>query len=164
MKKATSSIEDFENIVEGFLDKILKQNSKKKDLKNATLVGLFGDLGVGKTTFVQSLAKYLGIKQKITSPTFPIMKRYPIRLPERPTSGNIYGDIYHIDAYRLEGKDIPKELEMLGWGDIISNPKNLVMVEWPEILGKYLPKNIVKIKIEHLKNNGRGINIIFPKS
>lgn len=164
MKKVTSSIEDFENIAEGFLDKILKQNSKKKDLKKATLVGLFGDLGAGKTTFVQSLAKYLGIKQKITSPTFPIMKRYSIAKNYGGNGSVVFENLYHIDAYRLEGKDILKELEMLGWSAIISNPKNLVLVEWPEILGKYLPKNIVKIKIEHLKNNRRGVNIIFPKS
>jgi len=156
MQKITKSIEDFEDIARSFLDKILKQNSKNKDQETATLVGLFGELGAGKTTFVQNIAKDLGIKQKINSPTFVIMKRYPI--------GKTYGvrlgkfelkNLYHIDAYRLEGKDIAKELEILGWNEIISNPKNLVFVEWPEIVSAFMPSKYNKIFISHTKNNQR---------
>lgn len=153
MPKTTKSLEDFENIARDFIDKILKQNSKIKDGDTATVVGLFGDFGAGKTTFVQNIAKNLGIKQKINSPTFVLLKRYPI--PRASLGKSNWDNIYHMDAYRLEGKDIKKELEILGWNEIISNPRNLVLVEWPEILKDFMPSKYNKIFISHTKNNQR---------
>lgn len=153
MLKITKSIEDFEDIARDFLDKILKQNSKIKDGDTATVVGLFGDLGAGKTTLVQNIAKDLGIKQKINSPTFVLLKRYPI--PRISLGKSKWDNVYHIDAYRLEGKDIKKELEILSWNEIISNPKNLVFVEWPEIVKDFMPSKYNKIFISHTKNNQR---------
>lgn len=156
MSKITKNLEDFEDIARDFLDKILKQNLKIKDGDTATVVGLFGELGAGKTTFVQNIAKNLGIKQKINSPTFVIMKRYPIGKTYGVRPGKVeFKNLYHIDAYRLEGKDIKKELEILGWNEIISNPKNLVFVEWPEILKDFMPSKYNKIFISHTKNNQR---------
>jgi len=175
MKKIVKDIQEFEKIPKDFLEKIICARQDlaqativglficaRQDLAQATIVGLFGDLGAGKTTFVQNIAKNLGIKSKVNSPTFVLMKRYPIKLSGRRTS--VWKNIYHIDAYRLEGKDIIKELEILGWKEIVSNPENLVFIEWPEIIKKYIPKKVIKIKIKHLKNKGRQVNIIFPKS
>ncbi|MFA7285650.1 MAG: tRNA (adenosine(37)-N6)-threonylcarbamoyltransferase complex ATPase subunit type 1 TsaE [Candidatus Paceibacterota bacterium] len=153
MQKVTKSIEDFEDVARDFLDKILKQNSKNKDTQDATIVGLFGDLGAGKTTFVQYFSRILGIKQKINSPTFVLMKRYAIKLSGGRTPG--WKNIYHIDAYRLEGKDIKKELEILGWSEIVSNPRNLILVEWPEIIEQNINTKFYKIYISHTKNNQR---------
>jgi len=162
MQYITEQVEDFGKISKDYLEKIIRVRQPARptggDLTQATVVGLFGDLGAGKTTFVQNIAKNLGIKQKINSPTFVLMKRYPIKLSGRSTSGKLeWKNIYHIDAYRLEGKDIKKELEILGWKEIISNPKNLVLVEWPEILDGFMPKKYNKISISHTKNNQRKI-------
>jgi tRNA threonylcarbamoyladenosine biosynthesis protein TsaE len=153
MLKITKSLEDFEKISKDFLDKIFKKKLKIKDGDTATVVGLFGDLGAGKTTFVQNIAKDLGIKQKINSPTFVLLKRYPF--PRASLGKSKWDNVYHIDAYRLEGKDIKKELEILGWNEIISNPKNLVFVEWPEILKDFMPSKYNIIFISHTKNNQR---------
>lgn len=116
----------------------------------AQVVTLSGDLGAGKTTFVQSVARILGIKKKIVSPTFVLMKRYSLK-------ENQFENLYHIDAYRLEGKDIKHELRLLGFEEIIKNPKNLIFIEWPEILGKNLPKKVLKIKIKHKGENTREV-------
>lgn len=91
--------------------------------KGATVVALQGDLGAGKTTFVQGLAKALNVREHITSPTFVIQKIYPI-------AGDVHFDrLVHIDAYRLEGK---QELDILHFGDDVEDPKTLVCIEWPE--------------------------------
>ncbi len=89
----------------------------------ATLVTLSGELGAGKTTFTQSAARALGISETITSPTFVIEKIYPVEHDVR------FDRFIHIDAYRL--KDIA-ELHAIGFNEIVTNPKNLIFVEWPE--------------------------------
>lgn len=94
--------------------------------ETATVVGLSGDLGSGKTTFTKILAKELGIVDHITSPTFVIQKKYNIlNHPDFDT-------LIHIDAYRLEEKG---ELEVLDWKELTENSKNLILVEWPELVG-----------------------------
>ncbi len=116
----------------------------------AVILGLYGDLGAGKTTFLQGFAKGLGIKEKILSPTFVVMKRF--------------GHFYHFDCYRL--KDEKDILELFpaqggpasGWKEIISNPKNIVAIEWPERIKKALPKNIIKINFKALDENKREIS------
>lgn len=138
-----------EKIARDFLDTILK-----KETKNACVVGLSGDLGTGKTTFTQSVAKLLGIKGKIKSPTFVIMKRYP--LSSRPTSplgrSGGFKNLFHLDAYRLKNE---QELLNLGWKEIISNPEHLVFIEWPENVEKAMPKKHHKISISHTKEGYR---------
>ena len=147
MKYITENPKDIEILAKKFLENI-KVNKNK-----STIITLSGDLGAGKTTFVQNIGKILGIKNKIVSPTFVLMKRYSLK-------ENQFKNLYHIDAYRLEGKNIEKELKILGFEEIIKNPKNIVFIEWPEILGKNLPKKVIKIKISHLKNGGRKFAII----
>lgn len=102
----------------------------KKEGARAHIVGLSGDLGAGKTTFVQHVARELGVTDAVTSPTFVIAERYQItRAP--------FTSLVHIDAYRLE----PGEVPTIGWQDFIKDPKNLVLVEWPENLGDAFPKD-----------------------
>lgn len=96
--------------------------------EHAYIVGLSGDLGSGKTTFVQHLARELGVQDPVTSPTFVIAERYDIEHPP-------YTSLVHIDAYRLT----PKEAHTIGWEEFVQNPKNLVVVEWPEQLGSAFP-------------------------
>lgn len=104
--------------------------------EEALIVGLEGNLGSGKTTFIQGVAQELGIKDRITSPTFVIMKKYTIE----------QGEFYHIDCYRIESDDL---LE-LDFKEIISQPGNIIMIEWAEKVRDILPKNTTWIKFEYL--------------
>lgn len=100
--------------------------------KNGGILALYGDLGSGKTTFVQGFAQGLGIKGRVISPTFIIMRQYP-------------NHFYHLDLYRLEEAN---QLKELGLSEIFQNPQNIVLIEWAEKLGKQTPKNAVKIKFK----------------
>jgi tRNA threonylcarbamoyladenosine biosynthesis protein TsaE len=131
-------------IASSFITSFLKKDLKKK---KATVVGLYGDLGAGKTTFTQEVANYLGIKSNITSPTFVIMKKYRLKNKD---------NFIHIDAYRIEQDD---ELKKLGWADIIEDPKNIIFVEWPEKIKDIMPDNHIKIKIKHIDENTREFDI-----
>lgn len=89
-------------------------------------------MGAGKTTFVQGLAKGLGIKSRIISPTFILLRQYK----EKKLT------FYHIDLYRLEG-DIARELEGLGIGEFVNDPGNVLAVEWAEKAKDFLPKDTI---------------------
>ncbi len=124
---------------------------KTKDSSQQALVfGLSGDLGSGKTTFIQGIAQGLKIKEKITSPTFVIMKKYNIQY----SSSNIK-HLYHIDCYRINSQDL---LE-LGFKEIISQPENLVILEWAKRVKKALPQETVWINFEYLDQDKRKIEI-----
>ena len=101
-------------------------------IKNGGIVCLFGDLGAGKTTLVQGIARGLGIKQRITSPTFIIMRQY--------------GKLFHLDLYRLD------DIKNLGIEDIWQDPSNILLIEWPEKIVHLLPKNRLEIKMKVLEN------------
>ena len=103
------------------------------------VIALTGDLGAGKTTFVQGFAKGLGIKEKIISPTFVLIRQHKI-----PNSKYI---LYHVDLYRLENID---DLKMLGLDEILSNPNNIVLIEWAEKAKKLMPTNAIWIKFKDI--------------
>lgn len=109
---------------------------KKKS--TAQVLALSGDLGAGKTAFTKELASFLGIKEDITSPTFVIMKSYPI--PTHP----FFKTLVHIDAYRIEDID---EMRVLGLAEILSEPTNLVCIEWPEKIQSLIPEDALTITI-----------------
>jgi len=127
--------------------KKLGQRLAKEILKTraeqAVVLALKGDLGSGKTTFLQGFAKGLGIKEKITSPTFVILKRF--------------NDFYHFDCYRINE---PEEILELGFKKIIANPENIIAIEWPERIKEILPKNIIKIKFEFISPVARKIKLL----
>jgi len=123
--------------------KILKIQPSNK----AFIIGLEGDLGGGKTTFLQGFAKGLGIKEKILSPTFVIMKKFKVQ-------GGRFKVFYHIDCYRIKE---PKEILNLGFKEIISNPENIVVIEWVEHIKKIMPKDMFLIKFKFLDKNTRKI-------
>jgi len=109
----------------------------KKSSKNARIITLKGDLGSGKTTFILGFLNFFGIKPHAASPTFVIMKHYKPR--EQRTKG-IVENIYHLDGYRLRSR---KDLEVLEFGKIEKNPKNIILIEWPErIKGKTFKEKI----------------------
>ncbi|MBI5140359.1 MAG: tRNA (adenosine(37)-N6)-threonylcarbamoyltransferase complex ATPase subunit type 1 TsaE [Candidatus Vogelbacteria bacterium] len=123
---------------------VLEELPRLCHIKNqATVVGLFGELGAGKTSFTQGVAKALGVEGDITSPTFVLEKIYKIS----KKYNRDFERLVHIDAYRL---DEPKEILKLGWEELISDPKNLILIEWPERVSSELQKNLIKIKFESM--------------
>ena len=116
----------------------------------ATVLGLYGDLGAGKTSFTQGLAQALGVSDTVVSPTFVIMKKYELN-PDHLK----FTSLIHIDAYRIEK---PEEMIRLGWNDIISNKENLVVVEWPERVRANMPEHI-KINFNHISENEREVEV-----
>lgn len=109
---------------------------------NSVVYALVGDLGAGKTTFIQGFAKGLGIKNKIISPTFILMRKY--------------GRLYHLDLYRLEG-DVEREVKNLGVEEIWDDSKNVVIIEWAEKIKDMLPKSTKWIKFTSLGEDERRI-------
>ena len=126
-----------------------------KGLDKALIIGLSGELGSGKTAFVQSVAKVFKIKNYITSPTFVIQKRYKINLPTgRQVVESGFENLIHIDAYRLESGD---ELLNLGWGEIVKNPKNIIFIEWPERVNEVLDKDMKMIHFKFIDEKTREV-------
>ena len=105
----------------------------------ATLITLSGELGAGKTTLSQMIGETLGVTETMISPTFVLEKVYDL--------DGEYGfeRLVHIDAYRLKGGD---ELQALGFADILENKKNLVLLEWPEMVAEALPPAHVAISLK----------------
>lgn len=121
----------------------------------ATIVGLYGELGSGKTTFMKYLAESFGIKETIQSPTFVIEKIYELPALSFKLQASIFSHLIHIDAYRIEKEE---EMINLGWNEIVSDPKNLICIEWPERIAHIIPEHI-KIFFEHISENERKIKI-----
>ena len=117
-----------------------------KTLKGGDFLAFYGDLGAGKTTFIQGLAKGLGIEKRIISPTFIIMRSYDSR----------FKTFYHVDLYRTQSKH---DLLGIGLDQIIQDKNNIVAVEWSEKMGDLMPKNRIEIRLKYLGDNQREINI-----
>ena len=118
-----------------------------KEIKAGGVVCLFGDLGAGKTTFSQAVAKAVGVKEKVASPTFILVRRYEI-------PGNRF--FWHVDLYRL---NTPEEVKVLGLVEIVNDPDNVVLIEWPEKILSWLPKNRWEIHLSLTSKNSRTIEI-----
>lgn len=118
-----------------------------KTLKPPCVLAFYGNLGAGKTTFIQGLADGLGIKQRILSPTFVFIRSYNL-----PTGGKFH----HVDLYRIEQG---ANLEVLGLKEILADKDSIIAIEWPEKAEHFLPKNTVKIKLESVGENERKISL-----
>ena len=138
--KKIAKIKDLNKIASNLIRDI-----KKIKRKTATVVALSGELGAGKTTFTQEIGKILKIKKNIISPTFVIMKKYPV-------IDNFFKYLIHIDAYRLESDE---ELKKLGWEEIIQDEKNLIVLEWPERVKGCLNNDVCSVKIGHIDDQTR---------
>jgi tRNA threonylcarbamoyladenosine biosynthesis protein TsaE len=112
------------------------------NIERGSIILLRGDLGAGKTTFSQFLGKKLGVKRHMTSPTFNIIKSYPL---------NGYF-LHHMDCYRLEDS-----LEDLGFEEYF-NDNDLSLVEWPDYISEFLPEQYIEITIT-LNNEERQFSI-----
>lgn len=143
MRHTTNSIEETQKVAEDFVNSLSAYSDR------AMVVGLYGNLGAGKTTFTQALAKFVGVSDTVTSPTFVIEKIYEL-------TNQKFTHLIHIDAYRLESSE---ELVRLGWKEIISDKNNLILIEWPEKVIDIMPEHI-KVSLNGLENsNSREIEI-----
>ena len=129
--------------------RVLREKSR---VRGAFVVALHGDLGSGKTTFTQGFASELGVKKRITSPTFILMQRHGLR-------GQQFRNLYHIDCYRIKKA---KEFLAIGLREILADPKNIVLIEWPEKIKAILPKSAIKISFAHSKRQNERIIKIYP--
>jgi tRNA threonylcarbamoyladenosine biosynthesis protein TsaE len=115
-----------------------------KRLKKGSIIALEGGLGAGKTQLTKGIARGLGIKEEITSPTYTIISEYDGTLP-----------LYHIDAYRLKGTD---DFINIGGEDLLYG-KGVCVIEWSNIIDDMLPEEKIFIKIDILDNGKRCISV-----
>lgn len=159
MKKITQNPKETAAFAKSLLRSLLRVGEERK---GALVIGLCGELGAGKTTLTQEIVKLLGVKEKIISPTFVIMKTYkiPTFTVGTPTPKGVGATnlkhFVHIDVYRLEKAE---ELLKLGWQDLIGEPKNFILVEWADKIKKILPKDTIFICLEHKGGNKRKIEL-----
>ena len=106
------------------------------------IFAFYGKMGAGKTTFIKAVCEQLGVTDVINSPTFAIVNEYEDS-NERP--------IYHFDFYRIKK---PTEVLDIGFEDYISSD-NLCFMEWPELIGDFLPEETVKVMIEEQDDGSR---------
>ncbi len=126
----------------GETEKIAKEVAEK--VVGGGIVYLYGDLGSGKTVFAKGMAKKFGIDDfSVKSPTFNYIRRY--------------GDFYHIDLYRLEEVDELLEHEIK---ELMSDEKNTIVIEWADKLGGSKFPDGIKVKMEYLGENERGVEVI----
>lgn len=119
-----------------------------KTLKAGDILCLYGNLGAGKTTFSQGLARGLGITQRIISPTFVIVRKYEIKRKTRNVKQKIKNEeikfFYHIDLYRTKTRD---DLKGIGIEEILRDTTAIVAIEWAEKLGTLLPRKRLSITL-----------------
>lgn len=131
-----------------------------KRLKPGDFLAFYGNLGSGKTTFIQGLAEGLGINARIISPTFIIIRTYKINnqksiiknQDQRPKA------FYHIDLYRTESKN---DLLELGIDEIIEDKNNIIAVEWAEKMKDMLPDKRIELHFKYVDENTREISIKY---
>lgn len=138
MKVLTNNFEETQNLGEEFAQKIQPGDA----------LLLFGNLGTGKTTFLQGLAKGLGIQRRIISPTFIIVRKYSIDKQIK--------HFYHIDLYRTHTED---DLKGLGIPEILEEKDAIVAIEWPEKLYTLTPKRGWELYFKTIDENIRSITI-----
>ncbi|MBO7482849.1 MAG: tRNA (adenosine(37)-N6)-threonylcarbamoyltransferase complex ATPase subunit type 1 TsaE [Kiritimatiellae bacterium] len=132
----TNSVEETWNLAREFA----------KELRPGTVVCLEGDLGAGKTTFTQGLASAMGVRGRVTSPTFCIVQEH---------EGDGGGLLVHMDLYRLHGED---DVLAIGWEDYLARGAVLV-VEWPERAGSLIPPDARHVEMRHVSEESRIVHI-----
>lgn len=155
----TNSFQETQKIGAEFAKKL---DSVSAPIESGSVLVLYGDLGSGKTTFIQGLAKGLGIQKKIISPTFIIMRSYQINLDSQlfmsqldpSLCGTTPNFFYHVDLYRIKDE---KEIKDLGLTEIMNDTQNIVAIEWPEKIKDLLPRKRLDIFFEYVDENKRKI-------
>ena len=135
-------IEKFEHITSAPDESIKLGILFSKFLRKGDVIGLNGDLGSGKTTFVKGILKGLNYKDDVTSPTFSLINEYDADIK-----------VMHVDFYRDNNIDRWKNI---GFHEIANN-HNITIIEWPSLIPDLLPENIKNLMFEHLNENKRRI-------
>lgn len=143
MEHTVKDLSELSELANEFAGHLLPSDS------TATIIGLSGDLGSGKTAFTKAFAAALGIKEEILSPTFVLAKFYPLL-------GKPWKELVHIDAYRIEDEN---ELSTLRFNEMVGDPKKLIILEWPEQLGKHYPSFASTLKFTFVDEHTRKIDI-----
>ena len=115
-----------------------------------TVFALYGNMGVGKTTFIKAVCKELGVQDSVTSPTFAIVNEY------RSQDAIL---IYHFDFYRV--RKIEEAYDM-GYEDYFYGDA-LCFIEWPELVEELLPVDTVKVMFSEEKDGARCLSVVFPE-
>lgn len=136
MKLLLNNLSDIDAVAQQFLENMGDRN----------IFAFYGEMGVGKTTFIKALCKSLGVTETITSPTFAIVNEYSKEGGE---------PIYHFDFYRI--KNIEEAYDF-GYEDYFFSG-HLCFIEWPELVEPLLPEGVVKVQIEVMDNEQRAIII-----
>lgn len=126
----------------------------KAPQRTARIFALYGDLGAGKTTFTQGFLKALGVRGRVTSPTFVLMKKFSLKNAAVKKAG--FKHVYHIDAYRFRTSGEATALEL---GKIFKDPQAIVTIEWPERLRGVVPRGAKKIRFKHGKKENERVII-----
>jgi tRNA threonylcarbamoyladenosine biosynthesis protein TsaE len=150
MKFVCKNEEDLEKVAQKLLEMAEEFRANSENSDKAFVVGLNGDLGSGKTTFTKKLVALAGSDEDVTSPTFVIQKNFEIDFAG-------YKKLSHFDAYRLGSG---KELQVLGFDELILNPENMILIEWSEIVADVLPTETVQMKFTFVDDITREIEII----
>lgn len=108
-------------------------------LKGGEVIALMGELGAGKTTLVKGLAAGLGIRQPVRSPTFLLLRAYPVRGHKKILQ------LVHVDAYRLKH---PTELLAIGLNDYLAKPDTVTIIEWADKIPRLLPRQRVAVRLK----------------
>lgn len=119
----------------------------KKESTGPQIIALYGELGGGKTTFIQGLARGLGIKNRVLSPTFVFMRQYQF-------DGGVFS---HVDLYRIESINQAKGL---GLEEIFNDSRAVMAIEWAERIKEILPKKRMEIYFEYVDKDSRRIKIV----
>lgn len=113
--------------------------------RGAQVIALQGELGAGKTTFVQGFVQALGVKEKVKSPTFVLIKIYSLDQKSR-SKNPVYKHLVHIDCYRISS---PRDLIHLGLKEILGDKDAIVLIEWADRIRKILPRDTFWIRFTH---------------
>lgn len=137
----------FTNITQSPYETVKLASKVAQRIREGTVVCLEGSLGAGKTLFVQSMARTLGVQGEVTSPTFNLMNIYEGFCP-----------IVHFDLYRLNNEE---ELEDIGFYEYTDFPEGIVFIEWGEKFPESLPEDYFRIEIERIKETRNMRRITF---
>jgi tRNA threonylcarbamoyladenosine biosynthesis protein TsaE len=145
-----------------------QKNAANLKKEKAAIIILSGELGAGKTTFVQGFLKGAGIRGRAPSPTFVIMRHYRIpgaintkiklssKINAKKIAAHPFSRIIHMDAYRLQPTATKNaaHLSALNFNEIISDPKNIVLIEWGERIKGAIPKGALRVQFRYDKKEG----------
>lgn len=144
MEIRTKTAKETENIAR----ELALETGRVKKQTSALVIVLSGNLGAGKTTFAQGFARALGIKKRILSPTFVLMKIYALKKRARARH------FVHIDCYRIHS---PRDITPLGVKEIFRDKNAIILIEWPERIRTLIPKSALWVKFRHGKKESERI-------